>query len=106
MKVIYIADDGKEFDNEYDCESYEWKLNHTHLYEICFYDKDGNKLEDPYSEDTYNNSERIVVSTEVAMKELHELAHYTGYCCYYDIIECGEWYFDDKAETFVKEVRL
>ena len=106
MKVIYIADDGKEFDNEYDCESYEWKLNHAHLDEICFYDKNGNKLDDVYSEDTYNNSERIVVPNETAMKELQELAHYTGYCCYYDIIECGEWHFDDKVGTFVKsEVR-
>ena len=23
MKTVYIADDGKQFDNEYDCESYE-----------------------------------------------------------------------------------
>ena len=69
MKVIYIADDGKEFDNEYDCESYEWKLNHTHLNEICFYDKDGNKLNDAYSENTYNNAERIIVPNENAVKE-------------------------------------
>lgn len=102
MKVIYIADDGKEFDNEDDCEIYEWKLKHMHLNEICFYDKDGNKLYDAYSEDTYNNAERIVVPNENAVKELQEFARYTGYCCYEDITECGEWYFNYKKETFVK----
>lgn len=102
MKVIYIADDGKEFDNAYDCESYEWKLDHTHLNEICFYDKDGNKLDDAYSENTYNNAERIVVPNENAVKELQELGRYTGYCCYEDIVECGEWQFNYKKETFVK----
>ena len=102
MKVIYIANDGKEFDNKYDCENYEWELKHTHLNEICFYDKDGNKLYDAYSEDTYNNAERIVVPNENAAKELQELARYTGYCCYGDITECGEWHFDYKEDTFVK----
>lgn len=102
MKVIYIADDGKEFDNEYDCENYEWELNHTHLNEIRFYDKDGNKLNDAYSEDTYINAEIIVVSNENAIKELQEFAIYTGYCCYEDITECGEWHFDYKKDTYVK----
>ena len=102
MKVIYIADDGKEFDNAYDCESYEWELNHTHLNEIYFYDKDGNKLDDIYSENTYNNAEIIVVPNEDAVKELQELGRYTGYCCYEDITECGEWHFDYKKDTFVK----
>ena len=78
------------------------ELNHTHLNEICFYDKDGNKLDDIYSENTYNNVERIVVPNENAAKELQELARYTGYCCYGDITECGEWQFNYKKETFVK----
>lgn len=102
MKIIYIADDGKEFNNEFDCEDYEWKLAHTHLNEICFYDKDGNKLCDAYSEDTYNNAERIVVQNENAVKELQEFARYTGYDCYEDIVECGEWHFDYKKGTYVK----
>ena len=24
MRTVYIADDGKEFDNEFECEHYEW----------------------------------------------------------------------------------
>ena len=67
-----------------------------------FNDSDKNKLYDAYSEDTYNNAERIVVPNENAAKELQELARYTGYCCYEDITECGEWHFDYKKDTFVK----
>ena len=28
MKIIYEAFDGTQFDNEFECEDYEWKLNH------------------------------------------------------------------------------
>ena len=77
-------------------------MNHTHLNEICFYDKDGNKLDDIYSENTYNNAERIVVPNENAAKELQELGRYTGYCCYEHITQSGEWYFNYKKDTFVK----
>lgn len=27
MRTVYIADDGKEFDNELDCKEYEYGLN-------------------------------------------------------------------------------
>ena len=30
MRVLYIADDGKEFDNEFECEHYEW-LQDAHI---------------------------------------------------------------------------
>lgn len=29
MRNIYIADDGTQFDNQFDREDYEWKLNHA-----------------------------------------------------------------------------
>ena len=38
MRTVYIADDGKEFDNEFDCEHHEWMLNHTNLKYIKIYD--------------------------------------------------------------------
>lgn len=101
MKVIYISDDGKIFDNEIDCEDYEWKLKHP-LNDIRFYDKDNNELNNVFSEDTYNITEKVVVTSERALKDLEEFANYTGFCCYYDINECGEWVFDMKMETFVK----
>ena len=38
MKIIYIAEDGTQFDDEFECESYEGKLNHPYLKNIVFYD--------------------------------------------------------------------
>lgn len=102
MKVIYIADDGKEFSEEYECLDYEWKLNHPFLKDVLFYGKHNKKLDDVFSENTYNITEKVVVPNEEALKDFHEFAHYCGFCCYMDIDECGKWKFDYEKETFVK----
>lgn len=46
MRTIYIADDNKEFDDEFECKRYEWLLKHPHLKDIKCYDKDGNLFAD------------------------------------------------------------
>ena len=49
MRTIYIADDGKEFDNEFECEYYEWTLNHPNLKYIKIYDnRTGELFDDIY----------------------------------------------------------
>lgn len=102
MRIKYIADDGTEFDDETLCEDYEWKLNHPHLKDIHVFDEGGNEFKDIFSEDTYNQSAKIVVDTIEAVKDLQDLGIYTGYNCYEDIDDVGEWVFDLKKETFVK----
>ena len=102
MKVIYIADDGKEFDNEWDCMDYEWKLNHTHLNDIVFYDKDHNELKEIFLHDIYTITEKVVVPNKEALEDLHEFAEYTGFCCYYSIEDVGVWYFDEDIGDFKK----
>lgn len=102
MKILYIADDGTQFTDETECEIYEWKLKHVHLKDVHAYDKDDNELKDLFKEDTYNKSEKIIVTTEEAVKELQELGDYTGYNSYEDINEIGEWNFDIHKGAFVK----
>ncbi len=102
MTVIYIADDGTQFDNEWDCEAYEWKLNHPHLKDILIFDENGNKFEDIMAEDTYNYSAKIVITSDDALQAIQDLESYTGYCCYGSIDSIGEWVFDKRKETFVK----
>ena len=70
MRTVYIADDGKEFDNEFECEHYEWLQNHPHLKDIKCYDKDGKQLEDIMSDDTYYFAKKIIVPTDECVKEL------------------------------------
>lgn len=93
MKIVYIADDGTKFDDQFDCKDYEWRLNHPHLRDVCCYDKDGNKLENILSEDIYHYSEKLVVYSDDAAKDLQELGDYTGYYSYRDITEKGIWVY-------------
>ena len=102
MKIIYIADDGTQFDNEWDCEAYEWRLNHPHLKDILIYDKDGNRFEDNFSEDAYNYSTKIVITNSDTLQAVQDLGSYTGYCAYESIDSIGEWIFDEKKGEFVK----
>lgn len=101
MRIIYIADDGTQFDNEVDCEDYEWKLDHPHLKDVRIYDKNGIEFTDVFSEDAYSHSAKVVVSTDDAAKDFQALAEYTGYCCYDQIKMAGEWRFDETKEQFV-----
>lgn len=41
MKTIYIADDGKQFEDEYECKNHEFEILHPNLKTIEFYDSDG-----------------------------------------------------------------
>ena len=93
MKVIYIADDGKQFDDKCECENYEWLLTHPHLKDVLCFDENGNRLENFMSEYTYEHTEKIIVPTDEAAKDLRELARYTGYCYYSHITEAGTWMF-------------
>lgn len=105
MKVIYVADDGTQFDDRYECEYYEWVLNHPSLKEIVFYDEDGNVLADIFSQDTYEYTMKIFVPTDEAAKELSGLGRYAGFCAYENIDSAGTWVwkvFDRLNGKFVK----
>lgn len=103
MRVIYIADDGTQFDNMFKCEDYEWRLNHPGSNDIHMYDADGNELSEIITDKTYHSVEVVVAESEEALDALKELADYTGYCCYYDITSVGKWRFNNIVGEFVKE---
>ena len=46
MKVIYIADDGTQFEDKWTWEGDEWALNHKNIYNVLIYDENGNRLTD------------------------------------------------------------
>lgn len=103
MKVVYMSDDGKTFDNKYDCMDHEWLLYHPNVkYFASFYDKELWELDDTLSEDTYQNTDMIIVTDDVVISDLHALAEYTGFCNYGDITETGVWKFDKQKGHFVK----
>ena len=102
MRTVYIADDGKEFSDEFECQDYEWRVAHPHLKEIKFIDKDGNELEDYFSEDVYGATETLVIPSKDALEDLHALEDYTGFCAYETPDSPGVWLYSEEKERFVK----
>lgn len=103
MKVVYMSDDGEIFDNKYDCMDHEWLLYHSNMkYFVGFYDKNLEELKNVFSEDTYQNTDMVIVTDNIVIADLHALAEYTGFCNYKDITEVGIWKFDKKKGHFVK----
>ena len=103
MRTVYIADDGKEFTDAFECEDYEWMQNHKDLRNVTFYSEDGTILTDIFSEDTYGSADKVLVPNNAAVKDLHEFGEYTGFCCYEDITEPGEWCWDENEMGYVRQ---
>ena len=103
MRTVYIADDGKEFDNEFDCEHHEWMLNHPNLKYIKIYDnRTGELFDDIMTDDAYNYGDKVVIPTEFALKDLHDWATYSGYCYFHQITEVGTWTFNENENAYEK----
>lgn len=103
MRTIYEAFDGKQFDDEADCENYEWEQEHKdQLSKILFFDENGHVMFDKMSEKTYSTVMQIVVHNKEELCALHDLADYTGFCAYENIEEPGTWFWDDTINDFVK----
>lgn len=102
MRVIYIADDGTEFDNKYDCEDYEWEKEHSNILSVHFYDKNGHRLHSCFTEEDYMRIVKIVIDTKEEINDLWALADYTGFCNLRDVTEVGTWLWHDEPGTFVK----
>ena len=79
MRTVYIADDGKQFEDEYECEHHEFELKHPHLQTIEAYNKDGEKITDLLDEDAYDNCERIILHSEEELSDLQYGADYFGF---------------------------
>lgn len=95
MQVIYRADDGREFEDAFECEHYEWKLKHPNIQNILAYDKDGKRLSNLYSEETYSKTEKLVIPSCAALRDLRALGKYTGFSCYEWIDNPGIWVFEN-----------
>lgn len=104
MKTLYIADDGKQFEDEYECINYEFDILHPHLKTIELYNGNNEKLTDPLDEDTYSSFTKIIIHSEEELIDLYCAADYAGFTGYYDIKGVGTWVFDQDREKFVKYV--
>ena len=104
MKILYQAEDGTIFENEYACEDYENSLIHIHLYSIelfdentCSYSFDKEHITD---DDFYNHSEIIIIHDEDELKDFQWVTEYNGWCEWEDIDEPGLWKRISPEETY------
>ena len=108
-KTIYIAFEGKEFDNEYDCREYE--LN-TKLKDIgddlLLYDKNGKKIEKIDNQLLAESIDYIIVKSEKAYEYFVEQMDYLGlnYPDYYNSPICSYCYDYDENEWINIEDRV
>lgn len=96
---IYLADDGKVFLDEDDCNVYEFQIKHTLIYEIEFYGKEGNRMYID-SENYLDSLEKIVeaaykvvLHSERELEQFKELYDWIGVPCSMEeyITSPGSW---------------
>lgn len=66
-KTIYIAFDGKEFDNEYDCREYELSENAKNIGDdLLMYDENGKQMFITQSDCNYNRIDYVIFKSKIA----------------------------------------
>lgn len=101
MRVVYIADDGTEFNNKIECESYEYESNIKNN-TIIMLNEEGDKLDssnDMNIEDCYY----IKVKTNKDLEILQEIYEYTGFTVPYEI---GEFYYGKNDSWYLIDNRI
>ena len=92
---FWLSDDGKQFDNMYDCAKWEI-LTHINNSTLCFFDEKRNKLPTKNIGDLekLDFADNITIRTEDDYDVFRELLAYTGGCCCWDDIKgIGVWKF-------------
>ena len=105
-KAIYIAFDGKEFDNEYDCREYELSEKGKNVgNDLLTYDKNGKQMFVSQADCDYERIDYVVFKSKPAYDYFAQLmcscslsypdeieAEYSNYkCSYYYDYEYDEW---------------
>lgn len=110
MKVIYKADDGKEFDSYRECDKYEYLLNRPYLKTITFYNKYGEQIfihEKEYDimwsdERFYETVEYIIIHNENELIDFMNFVLRAGYISFQTIDSVGEWKMNYKTYNMEK----
>lgn len=91
MRTVYIADDGTQFNNEYECETYEFNLTISD-HNLKFYDAGGTLLDYPITDSRiYNLSDRVIVPDEQSLDVLRKVSYANGWCEFDYIDSIGVW---------------
>ena len=106
MKEVYIADDGKMFEDKKQCESYEYcELKFPLLNNIKFIDKNNKILsfkEKRVDEEAfYIDVEKIIINNKEELNQLRAYAEDCGFVSWQKIDAIGAWEWNEKEWDFV-----
>jgi hypothetical protein len=104
----WVADDGKEFDDEYDCRVYEWNVRLNAVKDqMKWYNSDGDKLEVSFRTD-FAYATFVQVDTSEAAEVLYDFCYDQGYYCpcvdennRFDPDRLGRFWWDDGQERWL-----
>ena len=115
MKIIYEADDGTRFDDQFDCEFYEEFQRHPHLKEVTFYDEKGkaytindDRFDYFFDEQIYYDCYEIDIHNKEELADVIWLGEYNGWCEFYEFFnEPGHWVRkeDDMGNGYWEKVK-
>jgi len=91
MKIIYQAFDGKNFDNEENCEIYEFKKIHPSLFTINFYDEENKLFRISSEKDDFLNDKIYYTAEKV---EIHNTAELSDFLLWSK--DCGWCEFEEQ----------
>ena len=98
----YIADDGKVFEDEFECREYELINSKSgSIHDIQFFDENSNSLALELSDDFYNSIHKIIITSEEQVNALREISDLNGWCNE-EINKPGTWVWLDKIELFIR----
>ena len=101
MRILYIADDGTQFDDYDACEAYEALLGHEAIYNIKFDDgKHSYKVKrgDEFDDSVYQRAEKVYVETEKELEDFQWLTKECGWCEFEQITSPGKWVRKDMGD--------
>lgn len=113
MRILYIADDGTEFNDEMDCEMYEMRQAHPHCNTIQYFDETGKPIiigkdvKDAFDDNIYYQAWKVIIHNEDEFKDFCWLREdYCGWCEMEDITGPGIWTYVGDPFTRIKFVKV
>ena len=95
MRTVYIADDGTQFEDMYECEAHEAMGKHPELFDILLFNSKDERYQitkKNFNDDhIYEDAERICVMTDAEVACLQWFAEWHGYSEFEQITEPGVW---------------
>lgn len=110
MRIIYEANDGKQFDTSNECEEYEAILAHPSVLNVDFYDINNTqyKIDKDYFFDdgVYQRSEKITIHNKQELDDFMWITYECGWFEYDEIVSEGTWvrFVDESGMPYWKKI--